>query len=395
MSQPIGPFLTPDGTPVYFTPETIAAVELVQVGAVTRPVVWSTGSAAPVTLDNAERIPLFAACSAAGVVFAIFSQFSSGLDLAINVATALATWSLEPANQGATVVTGLRDQTGEAWLVLGSLTDTAATLAAAAPPPSSSTSRNPFDGYSSTVDNLAKVITVDADRTITGDELVRCLALAFIVPAAAPRTWTMPTVAQVDAAIAADSAGRPLSSAGSGAREFFISNASGYDLTLLDSVDLGSTGGSHVIPNNGQARIVWGQPTEAQVDSNPPAPATPGYFFTLSAENTAPTGPINGQGWAGGLILGDGTIVQSWGGLALANPYVPGSGVYEFSFNALPPGWGTVGVVTQFQNPPLQVVTSYLQNGNVGGTVYGDTIPTGAWGDYAFQFVVFPMVAPI
>jgi hypothetical protein len=396
MSQPIGPFaLANAGGPVYFTPETIAAVELVQTGAVVRPVVWATGGAAAVTLEASELAPLLSACAISGVVFAILLQFSSGLELYINVSTALATWNIEEATQGTTPVTALRDQTGEAWLVLGTAAATAALLASVVPPPSANLSRNPFDGYSSTMTSGARSYSTDADRIITGDDLVTCAALLFNVPAVAPRTWTMPSAADVDAAVALHAAGRPVTLPGSGGRELLIYNFSGFPLTIQDSPSFGSAGGSHVIPNNGTGVILWGQNAFFEQVPGGPLPTAPGYAFMLSAEHLIPTGPVPGQGWAGGIILGDGTIVGSWGGLDLVNPYVPGSGVYEFGFDALPPGWGTLGVVTQFQNPPLQVVTSYLPNAGMGGTVYGDTIPGGAWGDYAFQFVVFPLLVPV
>lgn len=91
-------------------------------------------------------------------------------------------------------------------------------------------------------------------------------------------------------------------------------------------------------------------------------------------------------------VLGDGTIPPggSFGPL-LAGPYLPASGNYSFTVPVLPPG-SLIALVTQLQNPALDIVFG-ADCGTPGYVnVSGRTIGGGPWADLAFQLAVFRVV---
>jgi hypothetical protein len=249
--------------------------------------------------------------------------------------------------------------------------------------------RNTYDGYSSSVDNFVSMISPDADRTIDARELLFAGAIVWQGGTYVPRTWTMPTIASMDAAIALANAGKALSLPGSGARSLSIVNPSQAPLTIADS-DMQSFRGSHVIPPGRSALLQWGQASFISIDGGPPSPGAPGYSITITSE-----GAQSGDIWAGGLVSpSNGAVLYGFGGLAPNAPYVPGSGLYGFTFNPLPPGASHI-VLATFVNGVQAVIA-----GNPGGpstcTIVCDSIPSGAWGDStAFELAVVLVAPPI
>jgi hypothetical protein len=110
----------------------------------------------------------------------------------------------------------------------------------------------------------------------------------------------------------------------------------------------------------------------------------------LSAASGQSPGNQNGSVLFAGVVLGNGTIAGGYQapGLSLtAGPYVPGSGVYSFSANGLGP-LSLVITPTQLQGPALQLVLGANQINPQQFEVHGDSIPSGAWGDWAFYLLV-------
>jgi hypothetical protein len=109
--------------------------------------------------------------------------------------------------------------------------------------------------------------------------------------------------------------------------------------------------------------------------------------LSAAAGNQPGTGP--GSVLFAGAILGNGTIAGGYtapGVSVVPAPYVPGSGVYDFAVNGLGPV-GMVLSVTQIQTPPQQAVLGAAQNGPQSFRVEGESVPAGAWGDWAFYVV--------
>lgn len=119
----------------------------------------------------------------------------------------------------------------------------------------------------------------------------------------------------------------------------------------------------------GTSTVVVGDPVTVTTILTPP-PFPPG-------------GPQGVIGWA--IVLGNGTIAFSWGAIQ-AGPYVAGSGEYHFTTN---PNLGPVGaLVTQYQNPPKEVVFGVTSPGPGYIDVTGYVIGGGGWGDWAFVVAI-------
>jgi hypothetical protein len=273
------------------------------------------------------------------------------------------------------------------FIVLGDLAALAAALTPPPSPPFGIPFRNTYDGYSSDLRNGTDFITTDADRTMTAAELVHMGAIVWQGGTYVRRTWTMPTIAQLDAEILSSSSGKPVSQPGSGGRTFYIINPSQAELVIADS-DLQSFGGSHVIKPGQVATISWGQALANFQDGVPTGPAAAGYTLTTSAEP-----PLGGTVWAGGLLQpATGAILYGFGGLAQSAPYTPGSGIYGLQMNPIPPGFSYVLSAT------LANVAQALVYANPGGgssfTIAADSIPAGAWGDASAINVAVILVNP-
>lgn len=265
------------------------------------------------------------------------------------------------------------------FIVAGERGDVEAALLPGKPAGGSSTSRNTFDGYSSTLTNERSLITVDDDRVITAEELVSGTAIIWSPSGGGTvqRVWTMPDLATMDAAIIALGAGRELTDPGSGGRSLVIYNRSAVPLVILDSGDFRSLTllSGYTIPPFESAVLTWGCPSTETVNNELDGPGVPIWWLTVSAAQ-----PRAGQIWAGGLVnpgTGECIAAYSFGGAVSAGPYTPLSGSYAFNFNTVPVGWNYL-VLTSTDNAGLCTVA-----GNEGGpstcTVIGSQDPS--WND--------------
>lgn len=93
---------------------------------------------------------------------------------------------------------------------------------------------------------------------------------------------------------------------------------------------------------------------------------------------------ISGAGVVLGGYLAPGVSVA-------AAPYVPGSGLYSFAIAGTPPGTFYNVQVTGIQVPALQATWQADQPGPGQVQVSGDSIPGGAWGDWAFYLLIIRM----
>jgi hypothetical protein len=110
----------------------------------------------------------------------------------------------------------------------------------------------------------------------------------------------------------------------------------------------------------------------------------------LSAAGGFQPGNQPGQVLFAGVVLGNGTIAggyQAPGVSFTAGPYLPASGHYSFSLNGLGPISMCI-TATPTQGPALQETLSAVQVNPTQLEVWGDSIPAGAWGDWAFYLLV-------
>lgn len=247
------------------------------------------------------------------------------------------------------------------WIVIGTPGGIAAQLTPPPVPPGVVPFRNTFDRYSSDVTMEAFVWTADADRVISPQEVVSSAALIWSPTTPTQRrTWTMPDLASLDAYITGNNLGKKITDPGSGAKTFSIINKSPFALDVVDAPDFHSPFSvGYSIPPGEQGIVTWGHPRQTYVDGGP-IPTVPGWNMTIG-DSGARAGTI----WAGALVdPSTGNVVPPYvfGGAAAAGGYVPGSGLYAFTFNPPVPAGYQYLVGVSFNNGGQGVIA-----GNPGG----------------------------